>query len=263
MIAQSVALETVPRSTSRLLLAAALQLVPVVLATFLMMRLERLPPSFAALGRDALRPAPLAIGMAWGTLGIAIPIGLMLAIGWLRVTSAPDGSWAAAAASLALFLAPSALAEELLLRGYAFAALRARWGARAAVAVSSITFGILHAGNPGATSRTIALVTLAGIFLGVVLVATNSLYAAAAAHFFWNWVMAAVFHAPVSGWPFPTPGYRMIDAGPDWATGGAWGPEGGLIAGAAMLAGIALLARRWWSDPPLPSATEPTATSPT
>lgn len=260
-IAQSVSLETVPRSTPRLLLAAALQLVPVVLATYLMMRAEKLPPSFAALGREAVRPAPLAIGTAAGTFGIAIPIGALLAFGWLRFTNAPDGSLLGAAGSLALFLAPSALAEELLLRGYPFAALRARWGPRAAVAVSSITFGMLHAGNPGATSRTIALVTLAGIFLGVVLVATNSLYAAAAAHFFWNWVMAAIFHTPVSGWPFPTPDYRLIDSGPDWATGGAWGPEGGVLAGIAMLAGIALLARRWWSDPPVPPAPEPTATT--
>ena len=259
-IAQSVSLETVPRSTARLLLAAALQLVPVVLATYLMMRAEKLPPSFAALGRDALRPAPLAIGTAAGTFGIAIPIGLLLAIGWLRFANAPEGSWIAAGASLALFLAPSALAEELLLRGYAFAALRARWGARAAVAVSSITFGMLHAGNPGATSRTIALVTLAGIFLGVVLVATSSLYAATAAHFFWNWVMAAVFHTRVSGWPFPTPDYRMVDAGPDWATGGAWGPEGGVLAGVAMVAGIAFLARGWWNEP---TPVEPTVTTTT
>ncbi|MBV9879811.1 MAG: hypothetical protein JO180_04905, partial [Gemmatirosa sp.] len=40
-----------------------------------------------------------------------------------------------------------------------------------------------------------------------------------------------------------TPGYRTVDAGPDWLTGGPWGPEGGLAAGAGMLAALALLVR--------------------
>ena len=52
-------------------------------------------------------------------------------------------------------------------------------------------------------------------------------YAAWAAHFAWNWTMAVVFHVAVSGLPLESPGYRYVDAGPDWATGGSWGPEGG------------------------------------
>jgi hypothetical protein len=39
----------------------------------------------------------------------------------------------------------------------------------------------------------------------------------------------------VSGIPFATPDYRVIDAGPDWATGGVWGPEGGVPAALSLL----------------------------
>ena len=53
--------------------------------------------------------------------------------------------------------------------------------------------------------------------------------------------MAVVFHAAVSGFPLEAPGYRYVDAGPDWATGGEWGPEGGLPAALGMVGGIALL----------------------
>jgi hypothetical protein len=70
------------------------------------------------------------------------------------------------------------------------------------------------------------------------------MYAAWAAHFAWNWTLAVIFHASVSGYPFESPDYRYVDAGPDWATGGVWGPEGGIPAALGMVAGIAVLLRR-------------------
>ena len=74
---------------------------------------------------------------------------------------------------------------------------------------------------------------------------TRSLYAALAAHLAWNWTLVGVLHTPVSGIPFATPDYRIVDAGPDWATGGVWGPEGGVPAALGLLsASIYLYARR-------------------
>jgi hypothetical protein len=61
------------------------------------------------------------------------------------------------------------------------------------------------------------------------------------AHFAWNWTMAVLFHTAVSGYPFESPRYRYVDAGPDWATGGSWGPEGGIPAGLGMIGGMAFL----------------------
>ena len=69
-----------------------------------------------------------------------------------------------------------------------------------------------------------------GAFLGLVLVRTGSLYAAWAAHLAWNLVLVAVMHANVSGVAMDAPDYRIVDSGPDWATGGNWGPEGGIFA---------------------------------
>jgi hypothetical protein len=91
------------------------------------------------------------------------------------------------------------------------------------------------------TAESVVLVMLAGFFLAGVLYATRSLYAAWMAHFAWNWTMAVVFHTAVSGYPMEAPGYRYVDAGPDWATGGEWGPEGGVPAGVGMIAGAGLV----------------------
>ena len=142
---------------------------------------------------------------------------------------------------MAALLLPAALWEELLFRGYLWRAVADGAGEWAAVAGTSVLFGLVHLSNAGATARSTALVTLAGLFLGAVLLRTASLYAAWAAHWAWNWTMAALLHVPVSGIGFPAPDYRVVDAGPDWATGGAWGPEGGAAAAAAMVGGMFLL----------------------
>ena len=189
------------------------------------------------LDAGAARPTFLVQGFLIGGLAIALPILALAAVGWLRVDRGSAGSWGPAALRVSLFLLPAALAEELLTRGYIFSVLREVWGWRSTLVVTSGVFGLLHVRNAGATVESVALVTLAGVFLGGVLIATQSLYAAWMAHFAWNWMMAVVFHAAVSGYPLEAPGYRYVDAGPDWATGGRWGPEGGALAGIGMGAG--------------------------
>ena len=109
---------------------------------------------------------------------------------------------------------------------------------------TSVVFGALHLLNPGANAESLINVTLAGFFLGGVLLLTESLYAAIAAHFGWNWTMAAIFHSAVSGASIPAPNYATVDNGPDWLTGGPWGPEGGAAATAAMILAFFYLYRR-------------------
>jgi membrane protease YdiL (CAAX protease family) len=201
------------------------------------------------LDRSAAEPRRLLTGAAVGALAIALPSLLLLGIGWLRTESAAPGSWLGAALRMTLVLAPAALWEELAFRGYLFQVLRASAGAATAVVVTSLLFALIHLSNPGADARSTALVMIAGIFLGAVLLATRSLYAAWMAHLAWNWVMAVLLHAAVSGAGFDTPDYRVVDAGPDWATGGVWGPEGGAAAALGMLGGLLFLGG-WLKTPP-------------
>jgi membrane protease YdiL (CAAX protease family) len=204
------------------------------------------------LDRAAARPSLVAIGFALGALAIAVPTILLIGGHWLREIAGGPGSWLGAALRVTMMLVPAALLEELTSRGYILSVLREWWGWPWAIAATSLGFGLLHLGNPDVTATSTALVTLAGVFLASVVYATRSLYAAWAAHFAWNWTMAVLFHTAVSGFPLEAPGYRYVDAGPDWATGGAWGPEGGIPAGLGMIAGVGIayaLARRTRSSP--------------
>src|SRR5688572_1055279 len=81
---------------------------------------------WAAVGLDraAARPGVLAGATLLGAAAIGVPVLALWGAGWLHLVSGPPGSSLAQASSAAIVLLPAALAEELLLRGYLFAALR-------------------------------------------------------------------------------------------------------------------------------------------
>ena len=194
------------------------------------------------LGRRALRWRAIATGFAVGTVAILLPSAALTAVGRFTVGTQPQlQSWMAASGVALVVLTFAALAEELAMRGYILTTLRESVGTPAAIAITSVMFALLHLGNPDPTVIGIATVGLAGYFLAVVRIATGSLYATWIAHLAWNFTQAALLHAPVSGLPLPQPGYRLVDHGPAWLTGGSWGPEGGLAAAVGMLVTIFLL----------------------
>ena len=241
----------VPASfTGQLTIAFGSVLAAAALATWVMLRrVDDRAWSTAFLGKEAARPRLLGAGLALGAFGILLPSGLLVAAGWMRVAPAQTAAVSGAGPALfalqaAVLFLPQSLAEELLSRGYAFNAIREAAGPAAAIAVSSLVFGALHLGNPGADFRSFANVVVAGVWLGAIVVVTRSVYAAWMAHFAWNFAIAGVLHAPLSGIPFPTPAYALTADGPAWATGGRWGPEGSAFAALSMLAMTALLARR-------------------
>src|SRR3954462_451297 len=216
-----------------------------IIATWLMLRAHRGPGRRVALDAPAAPPAIFAKGAVMGgfTIGAA-SLGL-LAVHMLQIVPTTPGSSLATAGRYTLILLPAAFFEELFIRGYPFAVLRRVAGWKMALIVTSVLFGLMHIANPGADGESILAVTVAGFFLGAILLATRSLYAAGAAHFAWNWVMAGGFHIAVSGLPARDPDYRTLETGPDWLTGGAWGPEGGLAAVIVMFVVIFYLYGRY------------------
>jgi len=197
------------------------------------------------LDASALRARAMVAGAALAVAAVALATVPLLTVGWLRVVPGPVGSSIGASVTVVAFLAPAALWEEMVFRGYGFSVLADWWGTPAALGITSLAFGLVHLQNAGATLGSVTVVVVAGLFLGTVLVTMRSLWAAFAAHLAWNWALAGALHSAVSGIPFSTPDYRVIDAGPDWATGGAWGPEGGAPAALSLLAvTVYLYARR-------------------
>ncbi|MFL5480908.1 MAG: CPBP family intramembrane glutamic endopeptidase [Gemmatimonadaceae bacterium] len=220
-------------------------LLSVVFATWAMLRIDKQTWTFVGLGREAAAPPVLINGALLGAATIGTACLVLLGTHMLRIEPTGQGSWWGAAGQSALALLPAAFFEELFMRGFLFAVLRRAGGWRLALIVTSVVFGLLHAWNPGADAESILAVIVAGFFLGAILLATGSLYAAGAAHFAWNWVMAGALHIAVSGIASSDADYRTVETGPDWLTGGPWGPEGGLAAVAAMFVAIFYLYGRY------------------
>ncbi|MGD0473137.1 MAG: CPBP family intramembrane glutamic endopeptidase [Candidatus Velthaea sp.] len=85
---------------------------------------------------------------------------------------------------LAALLAVVSVAEEIVWRGYALAALRATTGPLAALAATSLGFAAAHATTQGWTGIRTHLVT--GAVIGLAFILTRSLAAAVATHLSYN-----------------------------------------------------------------------------
>lgn len=135
----------------------------------------------------------------------------------------------------------AAVAEELVFRGAIFRIVEEWLGTAAALLVSSVVFGLLHAANPGATPvSTIAVALEAGTLLGIAYSASRSLWLPIGLHFGWNFTEGGVFGAAVSGGP--THGLiQSVLSGPKLLTGGAFGPEASVFAVAVCLCATAIL----------------------
>jgi membrane protease YdiL (CAAX protease family) len=152
-------------------------------------------------------------------------------------------AWGPTALRVTALLAPAALWEELVFRGFLWTVALDAGGIRVARWSTACAFGVIHLLNPGAGVLSTLVVVTAGFCLGALRERTASLPAAWLAHFAWNWVMAVLLHVPVSGMAFDTPGYRTVINGPAWWTGGTWGPEGGAAALLVISGALALSMR--------------------
>lgn len=120
-----------------------------------------------------------------------------------------------------------------------------------AIILSGALFGLLHALNPGATlASTAAIAVEAGVLLAAAYLVTRSLWLAIGLHIGWNFTEGGIFGAAVSGGK----SHGLITtafAGPDWLTGGKFGPEASLTAVilcvvvAAVLLAVAIRRGEW------------------
>jgi uncharacterized protein len=215
----------------------------------------------AALGAASWSPKRLLQGATVGValVAIAVPLGLLTGHYAFESSDGSSGEYWRVAARLALLLAPAALYEELVFRGYLLSVTRELIGVRGAVAATSAAFAAIHVTNPGAGALPLAVVLAAGVVLALVRVVFDSVPAAWVAHLVWNWLLAAGLHADVSGLAFETPGWHLVERGPDWLTGGTWGPEGGAYALSAFLVLTLWLWRRVDTSRTSSSTTSPAA----
>ena len=199
----------------------------------------------------------LLFGMALGALLMTTVFLVQSGLGWVTVTGSFESLvpgapfWLAVLVPATLFVCVG-FYEELVVRGYQLrnaaeglnsSSLGPRGAVLLAWALSSAFFGYLHAANPSATILSTANVALAGLMLGCGYVLTGELAIPIGLHVTWNFFQGTVFGFPVSGLRIGGATFLSIEqGGPDLWTGGPFGPEGGLLAPAAMALGIVLTA---------------------
>jgi membrane protease YdiL (CAAX protease family) len=194
-------------------------------------------------------------GLVLGAVLMLIIFLVELAAGWATVsgtlvTRQPGARFLPAILVPAVTFLAVGFYEELFSRGYQLLNLAEglNWGAigpRGAILIatllSSMVFGALHAGNPNASIFSTLSITVAGLQLAAGILLTGELAIPIGLHITWNFFQGNVFGFPVSGNDFSSATFISIEqGGPDLWTGGAFGPEAGLLGLGAMLLGILL-----------------------
>lgn len=203
--------------------------------------------SFESLGLKLDRrtlPDVLA-GIAITFVQMGFIYALMLGLGWLTFEGFAwefDPLSVVITSTLTFFIGFILVGwnEELLSRGYHLQTIASGinlfWG----VVISSAVFGLLHLGNPNATWVSAAGIFFAGIYLAYGYLRTKQLWLSIGLHIGWNFFEGVVFGFPVSGLDIYAL-TRIRVHGPELWTGGAFGPEAGLIVLPSLLLGALLI----------------------
>ena len=190
------------------------------------------PPGIAAI--DFL------LGIGFAVLLIAIADLLIIATTRLHHIR---GSGLSAAELIAVFI-PAAFHEELAFRGYLYQKTRV-WNRTAAIAISSVMFAMLHAGNRGITALAILNLVIAGVLLALAYERFQRLWFPIGIHLAWNLLSGPILGYGVSGYAARVTVLQTVGGGPPWITGGVFGIEGSAWMALVELGGIFLLCRRF------------------
>ncbi|HTS77052.1 MAG TPA: type II CAAX endopeptidase family protein [Bryobacteraceae bacterium] len=201
------------------------------------------------------------LGLAWtansrneALIGFAVAAGAAVVIlagpaltGFARFEPAPivEHRWASFL-FVSIVLLFGAIGEEMLFHGYAFQLLVRTLGAFATILPVSIIFGFEHLRNPNATLLGAVNTTLWGILLGYAYWRTGALWLPIGLHFGWNFTLP-IFGENLSGFTMGVMGYTLHwRAGELWS-GGAYGPEGGVLTSVAVV-GLFFVVQRVFPD---------------
>lgn len=194
-----------------------------------------------------LRPVALLLGGIAGAALVALPIAALFGLGAYELVQARPAS--SALLGVAAVIGIAATLEELLYRCLLLQVLERAWGTRVALAVQALVFALPHLANVqhGTSADAVAMlvsVTLLGLLWGGVFVLTRNLWAAAAHHAAWNFsiLLSGVPLSGIEDWRALAP-METRYAGPDWLTGGMFGPENSLLVIAAIAMAVVLVLR--------------------
>lgn len=218
-----------------------------VLLWFWLRLVEQRPLWTAGMTRPVLQP--YLRGLAVGLILLGVVVIVLGLAGFLEIENTdPNKPWWGTLAGVLLVLVGwlvQGAAEELLARGFLMPVLGIRWGPLAAVLISSLFFSVLHLGNPNLNALSLLNLFLFGLFAALYALNEGGLWGIFAIHAIWNWAQGNLVGFSVSGLSIRSSILLdLAEAGPDWITGGSFGPEGGVVVTFVLLAAMLVLMRR-------------------
>jgi uncharacterized protein len=212
-------------------LSLDLLLVPLLIATWIMGRIERRTfadyglPWRRAFGRKFWQGAAFSFA-SFTVLLLVMRLAGVFSFGSIALHGLDVWKYAVAW-GVALFL--GALLEDFLYRGYLLFTLTTGIGFWPAAIITSLLMGGMHYFNPGGHGLGPVCVTLYCLVTVLVLRRTGDLWMPLGIHAAWAWAEVYFFGVPDSG--FPANGH-LLEArfhGSTLLTGGAFGPEASLF----------------------------------
>jgi membrane protease YdiL (CAAX protease family) len=214
----------------------------VILASFIMSRIERRP--LGSYGFACKRPvAHVLAGAVGGLACLSALAAILIACGFLVVDGVALSKADAVVNGLAWLAAffMVGLSEEAIFRGYIQATLTRRIGFWPGALLMSLLFGASHLHNKGEDAAGIAGVVAAGLIFCLLLHASGSLWLGIGFHMTWDWAQTFLFGTPDSGLLADRHFFSTHAAGPASLSGGPAGPEGSLLAAPVTIAGVLVL----------------------
>ncbi|UAL29833.1 CPBP family intramembrane metalloprotease [Nocardioides rotundus] len=193
---------------------------------------------------DRGTPGRYLLGVGLAALAIAAPFVVLLLTG---VTDVRGGEpQAGEIVAIAVYFVVLAGVEELVFRGLLLNGVIELTG-RPVVAVPLVALAVAvpYLFADGVTPLSFVSAVLAGIMYGVAFLITTSVWTAAGMRASWNLTLGPVLGFEVSGQSLVDhPVLEQTLDGARWVTGGAYGPEGGLV---VVLARVLLISGLlWW-----------------
>jgi membrane protease YdiL (CAAX protease family) len=178
----------------------------------------------------------LAVGILGGIGAALVVLVLPLLVQAADVEPVPNDHFRwPSALFVSIVLLFGAVGEEMLFRGYMFQVLVKAIGPFATILPMSVLFGLAHSDNLNFTWMALLNTVLWGVVLGYSFLLSGDLWLPIGLHFGWNWTLPW-FGANLSGFTMGVTGYSMHwKVGELWS-GGAYGPEGGLLTSATVVA---------------------------
>lgn len=196
---------------------------------------ERGNLSDIGLGWTAASRRNLSLGILGGVGAALIVIVLPLALRLADFERVPDERLAwPSLLFVSILLLFGAVGEEMLFRGYGFQVMVRGIGAFATILPVAVLFALAHSQNLNFGPLALLNTILWGVVLGFAYVRSGDLWLPIGLHFGWNWSLP-MLGVNLSGFTMDVTGYAMHwKVGPT-VSGGAYGPEGGLLTTAVAI----------------------------